>query len=98
MIKIIDKRGTKKTYKLMLEARTTRGVIVCANPRAMQEKAYGYGLIGIDFISYEQFINNYEPNDIGDYYIDELEDFVRYVASSSSLKGNLMGYTITEEE
>ena len=99
MNRIIDKRGSKKTYKLMLDAKSSDiSTIVCANPSAMKEKSYSYGIIGLDFMSYEQFANHCNPKEIGDYYIDELEDFIRYLAYSSSLKGTFKGFTITAED
>ena len=99
MYRIIDERGSKKTYRLMLDAKHNgASTIICANPSAMKEKAYHYGIVGLDFMSYEQFVNRYNPKEIGNYYIDELEDFIRYVAYSSSLKGSIKGFTITVEE
>ena len=56
MIKIIDKRGTGKTSRLMLLAKEKNAYIVCLNPKSHISKAEAYGLIGIDFISYEDFL------------------------------------------
>ena len=43
MYRIIDGRGTGKTSRLMLLAKENNGVIVCANPQKMREKAEVYG-------------------------------------------------------
>ena len=56
MYRIIDGRGTGKTSRLMLLAKETNGTIVCGNPKAMREKALAYGIVGIDFISYNDFL------------------------------------------
>ena len=56
MYRIIDGRGTSKTSRLLLLAKENNGIVVCAWPHAMREKAYSYGLTGIDFMSYEEFI------------------------------------------
>ena len=75
MNRIIDKRNTGKTSRLFLLAKENNGIIVCSNPIAMRDKAYAYGIVGIDFISYEQYL--YQA--IEDYdsskpvYIDELD-------------------------
>ena len=55
MYRIIDGRGTGKTSRLMLLAKENNGVIVCANPQKMREKAEVYGIIGLEFISYKEF-------------------------------------------
>jgi hypothetical protein len=56
MYRIIDGRGTGKTSRLMLLAKENNGVIVCANPQKMREKAEVYGIIGLEFISYKEFM------------------------------------------
>lgn len=91
MYRIIDKRGSGKTSRLMLLAKEHNGVIVCANPTAMKNKALGYGLTGFDVISFEDYFTN-----IGEYmgknvFIDELEYLLK-------LMGNIKGYTLSEEE
>ena len=39
MYRIIDKRSSGKTSRLMLLAKENNGIIVCRNPKAMEEKA-----------------------------------------------------------
>ena len=56
MYRIIDGRGTGKTSRLMLLAKENNGVIVCANPQKIREKAEVYGIIGLEFISYKEFM------------------------------------------
>ena len=91
MYRIIDTRSSGKTSRLMLLAKETGAKIACANPCAMRQKAYGYGITGIEFIPYsELFTGNYDSDDI---LIDELADFV-----SSITDGTLIGYTITNED
>ena len=53
MYRIIDGRSTGKTSRLLLLAKENNGIVVCAYPEWMKEKAYKYGLVGIDFISYD---------------------------------------------
>ena len=73
MYRIIDGRGTGKTSRLMLLAKENNGIIVCSNPIKMAEKAEVYGIIGLTFVSYKQFMET--PIDpFVNYYIDELEE------------------------
>ena len=96
MNQIIDIRGSKKTYKLMLKARENNGIVVCANPYAMQEKSWGYGLVGVRFISYTEFIELRDQElDINKYYIDELETFMEFITLYHKIPGKIDGYTLT---
>ena len=91
MYRIIDGRGTGKTSRLMLLAKENNGIIVCANPQKMREKAEVYGIIGLEFISYKEFME--QPSDpFTNYYIDELEGYVKVLTH-----GRLQGYTLSEE-
>lgn len=94
MYRIISGRATGKTSQLMLLAKENNGTIVCSNPNAMKVKAENYGIIGINFISYHDFLNS-KGKDLGKYYIDELESFVKHITISTH--GQFDGYTISEE-
>ena len=89
MYRIIDNRATGKTSRLMLLAKENDGIIVCKDPRAMQEKAYRYGITGIDFISYSQFDFNYRYNK--PVFIDEIDMLLQYK------NREIQGYTISED-
>ena len=90
MYRIIDNRATGKTSRLMLLAKENDGIIVCKDPRAMQEKAYRYGITGIDFISYSQFDFNYRYNK--PIFIDEIDMLLQYK------NREIQGYTISNED
>lgn len=92
MYKIIDGKGTGKTSRLMLLAKEHDGIIVCKNPYAMEEKAKAYGIVGISFVSYYEFITQRAVYEKVSYYIDELEDFVKFFNSE------LKGYTLSKED
>ena len=89
MFRIIDKRGTGKTGRLMLLAKENEADFVCSNPRAMNYKAKQYDINGINFISYDDFINNGSNRR---FIIDELDIFLK-----SYLGEGLIGYSITDE-
>jgi hypothetical protein len=87
MIKIIDSKSTGKTGRLMLLAKESNGIIVCANPKHYEQKALNYGLVGIDFISYEGYIVNREHYKTRVVFIDEISEFL------NCLGYNIKGYT-----
>ena len=91
MYRIIDNRSSGKTGRLMLLAKETNSTIACLNPEAMRRKAYSYGIVGLNFISYKELLEIPDKTNI---MIDELECFTRYC-----LNGNkLVGYTLSKEE
>lgn len=91
MIRIINDRGTGKTSQLMLIAKENNSIFVCSNPSAMKIKAQAYGIDDIQFISYYDFIHNYDP-EIKTYVVDELEHFLHTIFSSGP---DLIGYTLS---
>lgn len=91
MYRIIDGRGTGKTSRLMLLAKENNAIIACSNPKAMQEKAHAYGIVGIDFVGYHDLLNH-RIETKQPIYIDELENFVRYI------NYNVNGYSLTNED
>ena len=72
MYRIIDDRASGKTGRLMLLAKESEGTIICSNPRAMAQKARAYGITGINFMSYGDFLTS-SGLSINNYYIDEKE-------------------------
>ncbi len=90
MYRIIDSRSSGKTSRLMLLAKETDSAIACSNPAAMRQKAYSYGITGIDFISYSDlFTGGWNDNVL----IDELEDFVKQYVDAT-----ITGYSLTNED
>ena len=90
MFRIIDGRSSGKTGRLMLLAKEKNAAIACSNPSAMRQKAYSYGITGIDFISYSELFNGeYE----GDVMIDEMEVFVQ-----NYIDCKLTGYSLSNED
>lgn len=95
MYRIIDGRSSGKTSRLMLLAKETGATIACSNPWAMAEKAKAYGIVGIDFISYEELLNK---DNLMKFYgkevlIDEIETFVK-----CQIPSKLIGYTLSNED
>lgn len=91
MFRIIDSRSSGKTSRLMLLAKETNSAIACSNPSAMRQKAYSYGITGIDFISYSDlFTGDWTEENV---LIDELEEFVKQY-----IDANITGYSLTNED
>lgn len=89
MYRIIDKRGAGKTSRLMLLAKEAQGIIVCSNPLKLREKAHCYGITGLDFISYEDYLSYEFEKPI---FIDELDRFLKFYDNY------IAGYTISNED
>ena len=94
MYRIIDDRGTGKTSRLMLLAKESNATFVCVNPEAMRVKAKAYGIEGLNFVSYGDFIHTFDP-DITNYVVDELEYFIKYIFASGP---ELIGYTLSQND
>jgi hypothetical protein len=96
MYRIIDKKCSGKTSRLLLLAKENNGIVVCKSPESMREKAYQYGITGIDFVSYYEYTDY-----LGGYgnstftnkpiFIDEVELFLQM------FDNNIQGYTISED-
>lgn len=91
MYRIIDDRSTGKTSRLLLLAKESNGIVVCANPVTMREKAYKYGIVGVEFLSYEQYAYTDNYNTTKPIFIDELELFLK------KFDYNISGYTISKD-
>jgi hypothetical protein len=91
MYRIIDSRNSGKTSRLMLIAKEQHAKFACFYPPTMREKAYAYGLTGIDFISWDELINN--PHGYDKIVIDEVEEFIKYITNDK-----LIGYTLSNED
>lgn len=93
MYKIIDTKSSGKTGRLMLLVKENGGVLACSNPKAMEEKARGYGITGIEFISYYDLLFGGIKYD--NIYIDDLEFFSQYALMRI---GTVKGFTISLED
>ena len=94
MIRIIGGRGTGKTLQLMLLAKEYNALFVCSYPEAMKVKAESYGITGIKFVSYSQFLRE-DDSDFKNVVIDELEVLVRKALLGTQ---NLVAYTLSDEK
>ena len=93
MIRIIDGQSTGKTGRLMLLAKENDALFICDNPDAMRVKANAYGITGLQFISYYDYIENNYDTDKENIVIDELEVLLKHM-----LNGHLVGYTLSNTD
>ena len=92
MYRIIDGPGTGKTSRLLLLAKENGGVVVCVNPTRAREKAYAYGLTGINFMSYTEYIANSGQVNVP-VYVDDMDGFMGCLT-----RNNISGYTLSNED
>lgn len=82
MIRIIDSRSNGKTSRLFLLAKENGYPIICHNPKAFEEKAHRYGIVGLKFYSYSDVLDKkIEENNV---LIDELESFVQRILGENN--------------
>lgn len=92
MLRLIGNRCTGKTRQLMQFAKDNNAIFVCSNPYSMMQKAENYGIIGLRFMSYFEFLtHNKEMTD--NVVVDEAEMLLRSI--NPSIK--LIGYNLSEE-
>jgi hypothetical protein len=89
MFIVSGEKGTGKTKALLEKAKAENGVIACADPISMRARAYSYGIVGLDIISYDDLYNK----SIGDkaLYIHDINKFIRYSFPEAQ------GYTLCVE-
>lgn len=93
MYRIIDGRGTGKTSRLMLLAKENNAIFVCNDPHCMEIKALSYGITGIQFVSYYDYLRfNYDTNK-ENVVVDELEALLKCI-----FNGHLVGYTLSTDD
>lgn len=97
MYRIIDKKSSGKTKKLMYYAKDNNALFVCKNPDKMKEKAITYGIVGVEFISYDDFLYNGNIAK-SSYVIDEVEEYLKYSFNEIHPDNNFIGYNLSSED
>lgn len=73
---IIGTNGSGKTRKMLEEAKKSGAVVVCKHPLHMQSKSNAYGIYGLKFVGYDEFIGNVLYGE--KVAVDELSEFVKH--------------------
>lgn len=94
MYRIIKPRGGGKTEEIIQLAEENDAIVICQNPRIYQKMATIRGWNDdIMFVSYEDYLNKqYDYNDKTTILIDEIDGLLQ------CLKGNIIGYSLSEED
>ena len=91
MYRVVDKRGSGKTSRLILLAKEFNGIVASHCPQYIIEKANCYGVQGIKVCSYQELLN--KDYDITlPVFIDDLERFAKFSVSK------LGGYSISTND
>jgi hypothetical protein len=100
MYRIVDKRGSGKTSRLILLAKEHNGIVASQCPAYIIEKAHCYGVMGIKVCSYQDLIDkNYDIN--LPVFIDDIERFITFCTPNLggfSMSTNDTGYADIETE
>jgi hypothetical protein len=73
MFIISGEKGTGKTRALLEKAKAEGGIIVCENPDKMRERAYKYGIVGLDIVAYGDLYLAGKP-----VYIHDINKFIEH--------------------
>ena len=95
MIRIIGEQETGKTRRLMEIAKEQKAIFICSNPKAMEYKAKAYGISGLQFMAYGDFLLEPKLSHSGNYVIDELEQFV--LEATCGPNSSLVAYTMSKD-
>lgn len=92
---IVAERSTGKTRKIIELAKEKNATVVCKNPMAMARKAEAYGILGVQFVSYDEAINLLRDDFVyyDNFVIDEVKEFLDFLFA-----GNCLGFTQTEDD
>ena len=83
MFIVSGEKGSGKTRALLEKAYADGGIVLCANPDAMRNRARGYGIIGLDTIAYGDTPTAGKP-----VYIHDINKFIEHYMPDAA------GYTI----
>lgn len=94
MYKIIKPRGSGKTKEIIQLAEEHDAIVICPNPHIYKEMAAIRGWNDdLIFISYKDYLNKqYDYNNKTPIVIDEIDGLLK------SLKGNIIGYSLSPED
>ena len=78
MFIVIGGRGIGNTRTLLERVKTEDGIIVCNDTIEMRERAYGYGITGLNIMTYDELyeckVDRYDKP----IYIHDINEFIKY--------------------
>lgn len=81
-------KGTGKTKALLEKAKAENGIVVCENESIMRQRAYDYGITGLEIISYDTFCPCELYISDKPIYIHDINKFLNFCCS------DIKGYTV----
>ena len=84
-------RGTGKTKALLERVKSEDAIIVCDDVIAMRERAYVYGIVGLNIISYEEYCRTPSEQLDKDVYIHNVNNLLKRI------NPNTKGYSVCNE-
>lgn len=87
MKKIIDNRDTGKTRKLLEYAKENNAVVICEDVERMRNKSIDYGILGIDFLQYQDYAD-FHKGMKEKVVIDDVDKFLRCI-------GDVIGFSVS---
>ena len=88
MYRVVDKRGSGKTSRLILLAKENDGIVASHCPKYIIEKANYFGIQGIKVCSYQELLDKDYDTTLP-VFIDDLELFAKFSVAK------LGGYSIS---
>jgi hypothetical protein len=71
-------KGIGKTRTLLDRVKAEDGILVCYDPTTMRERAWGYGITGLNLMSYDELyeckVDKYDKP----IYIHDINQFIKY--------------------
>lgn len=84
-------RGTGKTRTLLERVKGEDAIIVCEDTMEMRERAYSYGITGLNLITYEEYCQSGSEILGKPVYIADINKFLQRINK------NTRGYTLCVE-
>lgn len=79
-------KGTSKTKTLIERAKEENAIVVCEDTLAMRERAYEYGITGLNIMSYREFDTLEDVKE--PVYIHDINKYISYG------NRNVKGYSV----
>ena len=84
-------RGTGKTKALLEKVKAEDAIIVCKDTIEMRERAYMYGITGLNIINYEEYCRTPSEQLGKNVYIHNVNDLLKII------NPNTKGYSVCNE-
>lgn len=84
-------KGTGKTRVLLEKVKEENAIVVCDDIIAMRERAYSYGIVGLNIITYEEYCRTPSEQLDRPVYIHNINELLKRI------NRNTKGYSVCNE-